>query len=109
MSRQVNQSFVQIPHSMFIKMLEYKCQKYGLNIKITEEAHTSKTSWLDDESPQHHDNYVGKRVKRGLFKSADGMLLNADVNGALQIIRKVFPNAKADGIWACGQPLRVNV
>jgi putative transposase len=109
MNRQVNQSFVQIPHAVFIGMLEYKCKKQGLNLEITEEAHTSKTSWLDDETPQHHDNYAGKRVKRGLFKSANGTLLNADVNGALQIIRKVFPNAKADGVWACGQPLRVNV
>jgi len=104
-----NQSFVQIPHAMFINMLEYKCQKYGLNFTSTAESHTSKTSWLDDEIPQHHENYLGKRVKRGLFKSANGTLINADVNGALQIVRKVFPNARADGIWAFGQPVRVNV
>jgi putative transposase len=109
MSKQVNQSFVQIPHAMFIEMLKYKCRKYGLNIEITEEAHTSKTSWLDGEEPQHHEKYVGKRIKRGLFKSAKGELVNADVNGALQIIRKVFPKAKADGIWAYGQPVRVDV
>jgi putative transposase len=109
MNRQVNQSFIQIPHAVFIAMLKYKCQKQGLNIEITEEAHTSKTSWLDDETPQHHDSYLGKRVKRGLFKSANNTLLNADVNGALQIIKKVFPNAKTNGIWAYGQPLRVNV
>jgi len=109
MSRQVNQSFVQIPHVMFIGMLEYKCQKNGLNFEVTEEAHTSKTLWIDGETPQHHDDYAGKRVERGLFKSANGTLLNADVNGALQIIRKVFPKAKADGVWACGQPLRVDV
>jgi len=109
MSKQVNQSFIQIPHAVFINMLEYKCQMYGLNLEITEEAHTSKTSWIDNEPPRHHENYAGKRIKRGLFKSANSTLINADVNGALQIIRKVFPKAKADGVWACGQPLRVNV
>jgi len=109
MGKTVNQSFVQIPHAMFIDMLEYKCRKYGLNFIPTVESHTSKTSWLDDELPQHHENYLGKRVKRGLFKSANGTLINADVNGALQIVRKVFPKAKADGIWAFGQPVRVNV
>ena len=109
MSRTVNQSFVQIPHALFIEILEYKCKLHGLRLILTEEAHTSKTSWLDDEVPQHHETYVGKRVKRGLFRSADGSLINADVNGALQIIRKVFPKVKADGIWAYGQPSRVDI
>jgi len=109
MGRKTNQSFVQLPHSVFINMLEYKCKKSGLNFISTEEGHTSKTSWLDDETPKHHETYQGKRIKRGLFKSADGTIINADVNGALQIVRKVFPKAKADGVWACGQPVRVNV
>ena len=109
MSKVTNQSFVQIPHAVFINMLEYKCQKHGLIFVTTDEAHTSKTSWLDGETPEHHEKYLGKRVKRGLFKSALDNLINADVNGALQIVRKVFPKAKSDGIWACGQPVRVNV
>ena len=109
MGSKANQTFAQIPHSSFVKMLEYKCQKHGINFVATEEAHTSKTSWLDDEEPTRQEEYMGRRVKRGLFRSASGALINADVNGALQIIRKVFPNAKADGIWACGQPVRVDV
>ena len=109
MSKKVNQSFVQIPHAVLINMLEYKCEKHGLNFFAPNESHTSKTSWLDDEVPQHHEDYAGKRVKRGLFKSANGLFVNADVNGALQIIRKVCPKAKADGIWAYGQPARVNI
>lgn len=109
MNRKVNQSFIQIPHATFIDMLEYKCRKNGLNLEIIEEAHTSKTSWLDDEQPQQQEKYVGKRVKRGLFRSSQGKLINADVNGALQIVRKVFPKAKTDGIWAYGQPVRVDV
>ena len=109
MSKKVNQSFIQIPHAVFINMLKYKCEKYGLNFVTTEEAHTSKTSWLDDEIPKHQEKYAGQRVKRGLFKSSTGNFINADVNGALQIIKKVFPKAKTDGIWAYGQPVRVNV
>ncbi|MCL2014860.1 MAG: transposase [Defluviitaleaceae bacterium] len=116
MSKKVNQSFVQIPHAAFINMLEYKCQKYGLNFVKTEESYTSKTSWLDNELPIRHENYLGKRINRGLFRSAPcpsgrrvGKLINADVNGALQIVKKVFPNAKGYGIWACGQPLPVVV
>jgi putative transposase len=64
MSKQVNQSFVQIPHAVFIDMLEYKCQKYGLNFAVTEEAHTSKTSWLDNEIPRRHESYAGKSYAR---------------------------------------------
>jgi len=109
MNTKVNQSFIQIPHTDFVNMLKYKCQKHGLNFITVDEAHTSKTSWMDDESPEHHEKYLGNRIKRGLFRTATGTLINADVNGALQIIRKVFPKAKADGIWACGQPIRVNV
>ena len=109
MNKVVNQSFIQIPYAVFINLLGYKCRKHGLNLSVTDESHTSKTSWLDGESPQHHEQYLGKRVKRGLFRSSDGTFINADVNGAMQIVRKVFPKAKADGIWACGQPMRVDV
>jgi len=109
MSKVANQTFVQIPYAVFIGMLEYKCKKHGLRFAVTDESHTSKTSWLDGETPQHHEKYAGKRVKRGLFKSMSDELINADVNGALQIIRKVFPKAKTDGVWAYGQPARVNI
>jgi len=61
---------------------------------------------LDDESVEHHNNYLGKRIKRGLFKSAKGILINADVNGALNIMRKsdpkAFAGAMADGVGGCG-------
>ena len=80
-----------------------------INADIQQVRIVPKNRQLDDEVPQHHENYAGKRVKRGLFKSANGLFVNADVNGALQIIRKVFPKAKADGIWAYGQPARVNI
>lgn len=69
-------------------MLAYKCRHDGIEYVDQEEAHTSKTSFLDNEDICHHKTYVGKRVKRGLFVSADGTQINADVNGALNILRK---------------------
>lgn len=83
-----NQNFVQVPFGYLMSMLESKCQEYGLRYIETQESHTSKCSCIDNEEVKHHDKYVGKRVKRGLFKSKDGILINADVNGAVNIARK---------------------
>ena len=97
-----NQNFVNIPHSRFIDMLIYKCERVGIRVITINESHTSKCSFLDNESIEHHDKYVGKRIERGLFKSSKGILINADINGSLNILRKVVPVAfkqlKADGI-----------
>lgn len=83
-----NQNFVQIPFTQLIAQLQYKCQLKGIQFIVTEESHTSKCSFLDKESVEHHENYKGKRVKRGLFKTSKGILINADVNGSLNIGRK---------------------
>jgi IS605 OrfB family transposase len=83
-----NQNFVQIPFGYLMSMLESKCQEYGLNYLETQESHTSKCSAIDNESVKHHDKYVGRRIKRGLFRSKDGILINSDVNGAINIARK---------------------
>ena len=83
-----NQSFVQVPFGYLMSMLESKCEEYGLRYIETQESHTSKCSAIDNEEVKHHKEYVGKRVKRGLFKSKDGILINADVNGAINIARK---------------------
>ncbi len=80
-----NQNFTQIPHSKLIKQITYKCQLVGIKVIETEESYTSKTSAIDLEKPIKHENYVGKRVKRGLFRSATGIVINADINGSLQI------------------------
>ena len=102
---QTNQNFVTVPHSRFIEMLTYKCDLVGIKVLITEESYTSKASFLDgDFIPTYGDKdadsvvFSGKRVKRGLYKSEDGTLINADVNGSYNIMRKVIPNAFADGI-----------
>lgn len=93
-----NQNFVSIPHARFIEMLKYKCQLVGIIAVVTEESYTSKTSFLDGEEPVKHERYAGRRVKRGLFKSASGTFINADLNGAYQIIKKVVPAAFSQGI-----------
>jgi putative transposase len=72
-----------------MSMLESKCQEYGLKYLETQESHTSKCSAIDNEEVKQHAKYVGKRVKRGLFKSKDGILINSDVNGAINIARKL--------------------
>ena len=86
-----NQNFVQIPHSHFISMLRYKCQLAGINVEIIEEGYTSKCSFLDCEDICRHEQYVGKRIHRGLFRSEDGTLINADVNGSYNILVKCKP------------------
>ena len=98
-----------IPFDMFIKQLEYKCQEVGINFITTDEAYTSGTSFLDNEEPRKENYNKSRRIKRGLFKSNNGTPINADVNGSLQIMKKVFPNAFADGIVGCLIPSRINV
>ena len=78
-------------------MLTYKAELVGIQVILTNESHTSKCSFLDDEPIRHHERYAGKRIKRGLFRTADGRRINADVNGAYNIIRKAIPNAFGNG------------
>lgn len=104
-----NQNFVQIPHSTFIKMLEYKCKLRGINVLITEESYTSKCSFLDNEDIKKQKEYKGSRIKRGLFKSSKGILINADVNGSLNILKKVIGNFKYNPIEVCSTPAVITV
>ena len=83
-----NQSFVSIPHSLFLSMLEYKCTLNGIQFIQREEAYTSKASFIDGDPIEKQDTFSGERVRRGLYRSKTGRLLNADVNGALNILRK---------------------
>jgi IS605 OrfB family transposase len=105
-----NQNFVQIPHARFIEILTYKAEEQGIVVILTEETYTSKCSLLDNEPLEKREQYLGKRVKRGLFQSSEGRFINADINGAGNMIRKVVPNAFADGIEALVvAPLRVAI
>ncbi|MBU0490465.1 MAG: transposase, partial [Chloroflexi bacterium] len=82
-----------VPHARFVDMLTYKAELVGIQVVRVEESYTSKTSFLDWEPPCQQETYTGRRVQRGLFQAADGRTINADVNGAYQIIRKAFPDA----------------
>ncbi len=97
MSKRNNQTFVFIPHARFIAMLQYKAALVGIQVFLVQESHTSKCSFLDLEPIGHHEQYVGKRVKRGLFRSATGRVLNADVNGSYNIMRRAVPSIVVRG------------
>lgn len=87
MSKKANQNFVQIPFSMLMSQLKYKLEEVGISCSMVNEAYSSKCSALDSESVGKHDEYCGKRMKRGLFRSKAGMMVNADVNGSLNILK----------------------
>jgi putative transposase len=86
-----NQSFVSVPFSKLIQMINYKAEEVGIIVKTTEESYTSKIDHLANEEMKKQERYLGRREKRGLFKSSFDIILNADVNGAIGIMRKVVP------------------
>ena len=98
MCKQVNQTFIQIPFSKLINQIKYKVEEFGIEVILTEESYTSGTSFLDNEQPIKEYYNKSRRIYRGLFKTKSGVLINSDVNGAFQIMKKVFPNVYADGI-----------
>lgn len=104
-----NQNFVSIPFARLINQLKYKGEEVGIIVTETEESYTSKCSFLDSEPICKSDKYLGKRIKRGLFKSFAGILINADVNGAYNILKKAIPNVFDNGIVRCGlHPVIIN-
>ena len=94
LSKTVNQNFVGIPFYRMLNMLAYKCKRLGINFVLQEESYTSKCDALAFESIEKHETYKGSRIKRGLFKSSVGKLINADINGALNILRKFLNTTK---------------
>ena len=83
-----NQNFVNIPFYKFISMLDYKCKLKGIIFKTITEEYTSKCSFVDDEEIAKHTTYAGRRINRELFKTKKGIIINADVNGAYNILKK---------------------
>lgn len=92
LGKKANQNFMSIPFGQLYDLLKYKLELNGITYIETEESYTSKCSFIDREEICKHDSYVGKRVKRGLFKSKDGYKYNADINGSLNILRKYMTN-----------------
>ncbi|MEG5004332.1 IS200/IS605 family accessory protein TnpB-related protein [Microcoleus sp. B5-C4] len=112
---QTNQNFVSIPHSRLIEMLEYKARLVGIEVIVQEESYTSRSSFLGlDPIPVYGKTekepvFTGKRIKRGLYKTSIGQLINSDINASYNILRKAIPNAFSNGIGSCVvQPRRVN-
>lgn len=93
-----NQKFVSIPFSKLIEQIRYKAENVGINVILTEESYTSKCSFLDNEPIEKHEKYTGRRIKRGLFRTSTGIVLNADINAAGNIMRKVVPVGLSQGI-----------
>jgi len=103
MGKRNNQNFVSIPFLMLIDKIQYKAELIGIHVILQEESYTSKCSFLDREDIGWHHQYKGLRLdhlkKRGLFRASDGRIINADINAALNIMRKAIPNVKfAKGI-----------
>ena len=95
--KKVKQRFAYLPYETFIEQLQYKCQLRGIAVITQEESYTSKASFLDnDDIPVYGETdnpkFSGRRIKRGLYKSSNGQLINADVNGAYNIMRKGLMN-----------------
>lgn len=118
MGRVSNQQFVNIPHAKLVEMLTYKAQLVGIKVVVTEESYTSIASFLDSDvipvygstnATEH--KFSGRRLskKRGLYKSKSGCLVSSDCNGSTNIIRKVIPNAFAEGVEVSAViPVRLN-
>jgi putative transposase len=99
-----NQNFVSIPHARFIDMLIYKAELVGIQVNVTEEGYTSKASFLDGDSLPVYD---ASRQETTVFS---GRRLNADVNGAYNILRKALPDAVGKGrAGAAVHPVRLAV
>ncbi|WP_294707117.1 transposase [uncultured Fusobacterium sp.] len=90
-----NQTFVNIPFGKLREKLEYLCKLYSLRFVEQEESYTSKSSFFDmdilpkfeEDKPQTY-SFLGKRIKRGVYQTSKGYIFNADINGALNILRK---------------------
>ena len=102
--RKNNREFVNIPFYIMKSMIKYKCGMRGIEVIFHEESYTSKASFIDkDKIPAYNKNrkkkpkFSGTRVKRGLYKSADGSLVNADINGASNIMKKALLKR---GLWS---------
>lgn len=96
--RRNNRNFVQVPIAKILDNLAWKCEAAGIKVVRTEESYTSKSSFIDgDPLPAHGDGqprpkFSGRRVRRGLYRTGERHLVNADLNGALNIIRKYDPH-----------------
>ena len=88
-----NQNFCFIAHALFIKKLEFIATRYGIEVLETEESYTSKADLMSLDDMKNGTLFHGERIMRGLYRNGTGNVINADINGAGNIIRKVFTDA----------------
>ena len=92
------QTFIQLPFKMFVDMIAYKCALVGIHVILVDESYTSQNSFFDEDyiptfgKDDKRNCPSGKRIKRGLYRMKNGLHLNADINGALNILRKAVQN-----------------
>ena len=96
LGKRVNQNFVGIPFLKLVELIEYKAALYNIRVYRVNEAYTSKCSFLDGEQVAKHESYRGSRICRGLFKTASGIVWNADVNAAYNILAKSNENVVSE-------------
>ncbi|PWI48796.1 transposase [Candidatus Heimdallarchaeota archaeon B3_Heim] len=107
LGKRVNQNFVSIPFDWFLNQLKYKLNDVGIRVICVNESYTSKCSFLDVESISQKPTYKGERITRGLYLSSQGRIINSDVNGGYNILKKAVPNAFSmnetvdgiEGVW----------
>jgi IS605 OrfB family transposase len=107
LGKRMNQNFVTIPFDWLIHQLQYKLNDEGIRIITINEWYTSKCSFLDRERISRKTLYQGERISRGLYRSSTGIIINSDVNGGYNIIKKEVPNAFSqqetvdgiEGVW----------
>ena len=118
LGRRNNQNFVQISFGDFRQILASLCEQEGILCVEQEESYTSKSSFLDNDPLPKFDvehpyikKFSGKQVLRGLYCSADGACVNADINGAANIIRKSSQNFRMEGLRSglLASPQRIRV
>ncbi len=110
LGKKTNQNFVSIPFLKLINQIKYKCELKGIQVLTTNESYTSKCSFFDNEEIKKHKIYKGKRINRDWFRTSTGKLIDADVNAAYNIMKKLFPKAFCNGMEVLGlEPEIVNI
>ena len=110
MNKKSNQKFIQLPHEKLIYQIQYKAKELGIEVIVNEESYTSKASFIDNDKMTKGTEFSGKRISRSLYKSKDGSIINADVNGSYNILRKCnhqFSYEVVEGVSL--HPIRITV
>ena len=86
--QRINQTIIQIPIGRLKEKIIYQARIKNIKCTIINESYTSKCSFYDSEEIGYHNKYLGERIKRGLYETKEKMIVNADINGALNILKK---------------------